>query len=334
MDRRKFLQASSVLGLGLGIGTNGFAFDEAKPAGKRIGMIGLDTSHSVEFVKAMNAKDVGNNFDGYTITIAYPHGSRDIESSYSRIEGYTKTVKEFGVKIAASIDEVIANSDVIMLETNDGKLHLEQALPAFKAGKRLFIDKPIAAQYKDVIAIFKASKQYKTPFFSASSLRYVENIAGIRDGSLIGKVHGADTYSPAVLEPSHTDFYWYGIHGVEMLFTAMGTGCLTVSRTNTSTMDVAVGTWSNGRIGTFRGTRQGKHKYGGVAFGENGNVIISDYSGYKPMLLEIVKFFNTGTVPVDINETLEIYAFMEAADESKRQDGKAIALKPYLDMLK
>lgn len=333
MDRRRFLQASSLVGLGMGLGADGFALGNGKPAGKRIGMIGLDTSHSIEFVKAMNAKEAGNSFDGYTITIAYPHGSRDIESSYSRIEGYTKTVKELGVKIAASIDEVIANSDVIMLETNDGKLHLEQALPVFKSGKRIFIDKPIAAKYKDVVAIFKASKQYKTPFFSASSLRYVENLAAIRSGSLIGKVHGADTYSPAVLEPSHTDFYWYGIHGVEMLFTALGTGCLSVSRTNAPNMDIAVGTWTEGRLGTFRGTRQGKHRYGGIAFGENGNAIISDYSGYKPMLLEIVKFFNTGIVPVDLQETLEIYAFMEAADESKKQGGKAVELKPYLDML-
>ncbi len=333
MDRRNFLRASSLFGLGMGLGTNSFAFNTGKPAEKRIGMIGLDTSHCIEFVKAMNAKDAGQAFDGYTITIAYPHGSRDIESSYSRIEGYTKTVKEFGVKIAASIDEVIANSDVIMLETNDGKLHLEQALPVFKAGKRVFIDKPIAAKYEDVVAIFKASRQYNTPFFSASSLRYVENLAAIRNGSLIGKVHGADTYSPSVLEPSHSDFYWYGIHGVEMLFTAMGTGCTSVNRINTPNMDVVVGTWNDGRLGSFRGTRQGKHKYGGIAFGETGNMIISEYSGYKPLLLEIVKFFNTGIVPVDINETLEIYAFMEAADESKKQR-TPIELKPYLDMVK
>ncbi len=332
MDRRHFIRTSAVLGLGAGLGTHSFASDAGKPSGKRIGMIGLDTSHSIEFVKAMNAQDAGAAFDGYTITIAYPYGSRDIQSSYSRIEGYTKTVKEFGVKIASSIDEVIANSDVIMLETNDGKLHLEQALPVFKAGKRMFIDKPIAAQYKDVVAIFKASRQYNTPFFSASSLRYVENLADIRNGSLIGKVHGADTYSPSVLEPSHSDFYWYGIHGVEMLFTAMGTGCISVKRINSQNMDVVVGTWSDGRLGSFRGTRQGKHKYGGIAFGENGNMIMSDYSGYKPLLREIVNFFNTGMVPVDMNETLEIYAFMEAADESKRT-GAPVELKPYLDMI-
>jgi len=334
MDRRKFIQASSLLGLGVGLGADSLAFSGNIPAGRRVGMIGLDTSHSIEFVKALNAKDAGNAFDGYTITIAYPYGSRDIESSYSRIEGYTKTVREFGVKIAASIDEVIAGSDVIMLETNDGKLHLEQALPVFKSGKRIFIDKPVAARYQDVVKIFKASQQYKTPFFSASSLRYVENLAAIRNGSLVGKVLGAETYSPAVLEPSHTDLYWYGIHGVEMLFTAMGTGCATVSRIHVPDTDVAVGAWKDGRLGTFRGTRTGRHKYGGIAFGENGNIHISEYSGYKPMLLEIIKFFNTGIVPVDPGETLEIYAFMEAADESKKQGGRPVALQPYLDMIK
>ena len=41
--------------------------------------------------------------------------------------------------------------------------------------------------------------------------------------------------------------------------------------------------------------------------------------GYEPLLVEICKFFRTGKPPVTAEETLEIFAFMEAADESKRQ---------------
>ena len=36
--------------------------------------------------------------------------------------------------------------------------------------------------------------------------------------------------------------------------------------------------------------------------------------------------FQTGKVPVDPQETIELFAFMEAADESKRQDGKPVKL--------
>ena len=60
-----------------------------------------------------------------------------------------------------------------MLETNDGTLHLEQAIEVLKSGKPMFIDKPIAADLVDAIAIFKLADQYNVPIFSSSALRYV-----------------------------------------------------------------------------------------------------------------------------------------------------------------
>src|SRR5690606_40941027 len=79
-----------------------------------------------------------------------------------------------GVSIAGSIKELLQQVDVVLLETNDGRLHLEQALEVFKAGKRMFIDKPIAASLDDAVAIFGASKKYNIPVFSASSLRFIK----------------------------------------------------------------------------------------------------------------------------------------------------------------
>lgn len=333
MDRRNFIQNTVLAGIATGLKpsltTFGAKLSPAIP-GKRIGMIGLDTSHSVDFVKAMNGSDAGEKYDGYTIIIAYPNGSKDIESSFSRIPGYTVEVKKYGVRIAASLEEVIRNSDVILLETNDGKLHLEQALPVMKAGKRLFIDKPIGAHYRDVNALYEASIKYNTPFFTSSSLRYVENIQDIQNGSLAGKVMGADVYSPCALEPSHTDFYWYGIHGVETLFAVMGKGCVSVSRVHTEGTDIAVGVWENGRIGIFRGNRTGINDYGGTVFGEKQNVKIGPYAGFGGLLLHIVAFFKTGVVPVDTEETKEIYAFMTAADESRKSKGEAVLLSSVL----
>ena len=53
----------------------------------KVGMIGLDTSHSIAFTKVLNADDASAAVSNCKVTIAYPHGSRDIESSYSRIPG-------------------------------------------------------------------------------------------------------------------------------------------------------------------------------------------------------------------------------------------------------
>ncbi len=291
----------------------------------KVGMIGLDTSHSIAFTKVLNDAAAADEVANCKVTIAYPYGSRKIESSYSRIPGYTEQMKEMGVKIAESIDEVLAEVDVVLLETNDGNPHLEQAMAVIDAGKPLFIDKPVAGSLADAIAIYQYAEQKQVPVFTSSSLRYSKGAVEIRNGS-IGKVHGAETFSPAHLEPSHPDLFWYGIHGVEALFTVMGAGCESVVRVSTEDTEFVTGTWKGGRVGAFRGIRGYKGGYGGTAYGEKGIAEVGPYQGYRPLVVDIVAFFKTGKSPVEAKESLEIYAFMEAADESKRQGGVPVSI--------
>lgn len=333
-DRRNFLKSTAVAGIGLGLNFTNTSLlaKTGKPQvqkGKRVGIIGLDTSHSVAFTKTFNDANAGPEYGGYKVVAAYPQGSHDIESSVKRIPGYIEEVKKLGVKITDSIKDLLSEVDVVLLETNDGRLHLEQAIPVLKAGKIMFIDKPIAAFLPDVIAIFNEAKRYKVPVFSSSSLRYAPTIQAIARGKA-GKVLGADVFSPAHLEKTHMDFSWYGIHGVEMLFTTMGLGCKSVTRTHTENSDVVVGLWDDDRIGTLRGIRFKKLGYGGSVYGEDSIELLDGNGGYDPLLKEVVKFFQTGEAPVRPEETIEIFAFMEAADESKRQGGKAVTLESVL----
>lgn len=283
----------------------------------RVGIIGLDTSHAPAFAKLLNDPDAPPELANCKVVIAYPHGSKDIESSASRIPKYTDELRTMGVDIADSIDELLAEVDCVLLETNDGRLHLEQAAQVFRAGKPVFIDKPLSASLADAYAIYMLADRFQTPTFSSSSLRFSSGVQAIRNGE-IGKVMGCDAYSPCSLESTHPDLFWYGIHGVELLFTAMGPGCERVVRVQTEGTDVVTGTWADGRVGVFRGIRAGKTGYGGVAFGEQGIKPLGDYEGYRPLVVEIVKFFRTGEPPVSAAETIDLYAFMAAADESKR----------------
>lgn len=301
-----------------------FLAEESK-AVKRVGIIGLDTSHSIAFTKMLNAEEPEPEFAGFRVVAAYPYGSRTIESSTSRIPQYTETVEGLGVKVVDSIDALLAEVDVVLLETNDGRPHLEQALKVFEAGKPVFIDKPVAGSLADCLAIYQAAEKFGVPVFSSSSLRFMPSALAARSGSL-GDVVGCDTYSPCSLEATHPDLFWYGIHGVEILFTVMGADVEQVTRVSTADTDVAVGVWEGGRIGTFRGLRSGKRGYGGTVFGTKGMGQLNDYGGYRPLLVEIVEFFNTGEVPVPADETIALYAFMEAADESKRQGGKPVQI--------
>ena len=298
------------------------------PAQKQIklGIIGLDTSHSIAFTKLLNSENKEEKYKAFRIVAAYPYGSQTIKSSYERIPGYIKQVEEYGVEIVPSIADLLKKVDCILLETNDGNLHLEQAYEVFKSGKIMFIDKPVGATLAQAIAIFKLAKQYNVPIFSSSALRFVPQTQKIRNGEF-GKVLGADCYSPHHKEPSHPDFGWYGIHGVEMLFTVMGTGCISVNRMSADSMDVVVGKWDDERIGTFRGLQQGPSIYGGTAFTPKDAVPVGPYQGYEVLLDEILKFFKTRIPPVGEKETLEIFTFMEASNQSMDKKGKIISME-------
>lgn len=327
--RRDFITSIALAGAGLGL-----VGRRALPATRRhqdaipVGIIGLDTSHAPAFARLINHPDEGApEFSGFRVVAACPYGSRTIESSYSRIPQYTEEVQQLGVEIVDSIDELLERVEAVLLLTNDGQPRLEQSLQVLQAGKRAFLDKPVAASLADTIAIMEAAKQHDRPVFSSSSLRYMESAQAVRNKGSVGQVLGADAYSPSTIEETHPDLFWYGIHGVEILFTALGAGCESVTRTTTDTTDVVVGTWGGDRLGVFRGLRDGTSEYGGTAYGSERILPLGPYEGYEPLVVEILEFFRTGVPPVSMDETLEIYAFMEAADESKRQGGASVRLE-------
>ena len=205
-----------------------------------------------------------------------------------------------------------------MLETNDGRIHLEQAMEVFKSGKICYIDKPIA--------IYEMAEKYNVPIFSSSALRYSPQNQKLRNGEF-GKILGADCYSPHKVEPTHPDFGFYGIHGVETLYTLMGTGCESVNRMSSKDADVVVGRWKDGRIGTFRGIKEGPAIYGGTAYTPKGAIAAGGYEGYKVLLDQILTFFKTGVAPISKEETIEIFTFMKASNMSKEQNGKIVTME-------
>jgi predicted dehydrogenase len=306
----------------------------AEPKPLRAGIIGLDTSHVVAFTTSLNKgpkkpEDV-EKLAGVKVVAAYPQGSKDIPSSTTRVPEYTAKLKEMGVEIVDSIDELLKRVDVVFLESNDGRVHLEQIKPVLAAKKPVFIDKPIAADLADTIRILDLIKASGVPAFCSSSLRFSKATMDVRNGS-IGKVKHAETVSPAHREATHSDLYWYAVHGCESLFTVMGTGCESVSSILISDGKFEVtGQWSGGRTGVFMDDQQGK-KYGGKAVGEKGEAAIGAYDGYDVLLTEIVKMFRTGKAPVTTEETLELYAFMEAAAQSSRKGGEDITIKSVIE---
>jgi hypothetical protein len=301
----------------------------AEPVPLRVGMIGLDTSHVPAFAKIFNDPKATGDLAGIKVVVGYPGGT-DIPASRDRVKGFTEQLRGMGIEIAETIPQLLEKVDVVLLESVDGRIHLQEAAPVIKAGKPLFIDKPAAGSLADTIAIYELAKKHNVPCFSSSSLRFVPGIQDLLKNEQLGAIVGAVTWGSCSYQEGTPDMFFYGIHGIEPLYALMGTGCETVTRIQTKDTDLVSGTWKDGRVGTYRGIRRNKADFGAIAFGSKGIVQASRGGGYEELCREIGKFFKTRKSPVSAEETIEIFAFMEAADESKRQSGAPISLASVL----
>ena len=293
----------------------------------KVGIIGIDTSHATAFANLLNRANKKPEHEGFRVVAAYQWGSRDIKSSIDRYPKFLASMAKNGVEMVDSIPALLAKVDVVLLETNDGRLHLEQATEVFKSGKRVYVDKPVANTLVDTLKMFAAAKRYNCPFFSSSALRYVKNAQAARAGAF-GKVRGAVTYSPSGAEPHHSRYYWYGMHAFEPLVTIMGRGVKEVTCVKgAGGVEMVTGVWQDGRVGS---AWCGTPWYGGVIMcadrkqGDYGMVQMGGYEGYEKLLEEILAFFRTGKVPIDPDETIELFAFMEAAAQSYERDGAKV----------
>jgi hypothetical protein len=223
------------------------------------------------------------------------------------------------------IPTLCAKVDAILLESNDGRKHLPQARQVIAARKPLFIDKPLASTLEDAREIARLAREAGVPFFSSSSARF----GGIATVMKFPDAQGVVVWGPGPLEPHHyLDLSWYAIHPIELLYSLMGPGCEEVSRMATADSDDIVGRWKGGRLGSVRANRP--HGAQGAVVFRAKEVVQSDKTmegGYRPLLKEIVKFFQTGKPPVAPEETLEIIAFMDAAQRSKEAGGRPMRLR-------
>jgi predicted dehydrogenase len=328
----------------------------------KVGVIGMDNYQCVAFTNLFHRSKEDDELSGIKVVAAFPGGSPDIEESVQSLPRWVDAFKKMKIEQVGSIDAVLKKVDAVLVMSLDGRTHLEYTTAALKAGKPVYIGRPLAASLEDAIEIFRRAKQYKTPIFTCSQHRFVPGFIGMRNHPQVGKVLGCSVYGGLTTEPHHGEFFWHGVHSAETLFTIMGTGCVSVTRTSTPDFELVTGVWKDGRIGTYRAMKKGAIKYSGIVFGDKGILRAGNYGygvptiwtpakgekssapkgehwiatkgeymGYKGVAIEIAKFFKTGKPPVTAAETIEIFAFLEAAHESKRQDGARIKLQTVID---
>jgi hypothetical protein len=293
----------------------------------RAGIIGLDTSHAIAFTDLLNNPKNKEHIPGVRVVAAFKGGSADLKDSIGRVDAFTRTIQEkYGVEIVETIEALVAKVDVILLHSLDGRVHLEQVRPVFAAKKRVFIDKPLSASVKDAREIARLSKESGTPFFSASALRFNESVLQLKASPDLGKILGCAVHSGAYAVDHHPELAFYGIHGIEALFSIMGPGFDSLRRWD----DVVVARWKDGRTATYRPLKKGAQPFGATVYGEKSiqSTIRGEKAGntYANLVREIVKFFQTGVSPVSPDEMVEVMAFIEAADVSRAKGGDVVRM--------
>ncbi len=292
----------------------------------RLGIVGTDTSHSVAFTALLNDPANKNHLAGARVVAAYKGGSPDIKESSGRLEKYAEELStKYGVELTPDIPTLLSKVDAVLLESVDGRKHLEQFRQIVKAGKPVFIDKPLASTLFDAREIAKLAQENNVKWFSASVLRFSDVLPTLKlDG-----LNGVYAWGPGPLEEHHQlSLSWYGVHTVETLYTMLGRGCEEVTFTASDDADVVTGKWRDGRIGTIRVIRP-YSAFGVTAFSTKAIKTNEKdlYTGYQNLVKEIIQFFQTGKSPIDEQETLEMFAFMDAAQRSKDSGGTPTKLR-------
>lgn len=321
----------------------------------KIGILGFDNYQAVEYVAFFNNPKAEGDLAGLRVVAAYPVTSADYPESAALTDRWQKQMLSLyqnpptapPVQIVSSIDELLKLCDVVMIWTLDGRQHVQQATAVLKAGKRLFIGRPLASSPADAIAIMKLAEELKVPCWSCSQHRFSPGFIGMRNHAEVGNVLGCDVYGGYDVKAAAADAFTRSLHSMETLYTIMGPGCVKVACTSTPTAESLTAVWKDGRIATYRGIKTGAVKYSATVFGDKGvstagiyghgipvkGVVPTDdkYMGYGGLAIELAKFFKGGAAPVTPAETLEIFALLQAADESRMQNGAMVPLKNLLE---
>ncbi len=295
----------------------------------RIGLVGFDTSHVVQFTMRLNQVGIEEEqwVEGAKIVAGFPGTSKITDED--TVAEYTETVVGYGVEPVDAPEELIGQVDAVMVEFQSGSVHLEYARPFLEAGLPVFVDKPFTCSVADARELAELAAENDVPVFSSSSLRYALEIQQLKaEQAQTGEILGAMAYSPASLHPENPGLFHYGIHAVETMYALMGQGCQEVWCTYEAGAEVVVGRWEDERIGSIRGTRAGTHGYGFTVWCENEmrGCQIDASVIYRELLKQIVGMFESGNAPLNIEESIEIVAFIEAAAKSAQFDGRSTSL--------
>jgi predicted dehydrogenase len=281
----------------------------------KVAIIGLDTSHSIEFPRRMQAPDCPpeNKVEGLRAVTCLPFKTPFTNDEV--LATRQKQLEEWGVKIVDTFDEAVADCDAIMLEINDPAYHLEYFQKCVGLDKPIFLDKPMADNYENGKKIYDLAKEHGLNVLSASALRYSSNL--IQACEEVSEVKQAYIYGPLGIPAVGSGVVWYGVHCFEMLQRAMGRGAVSVDVRRDEAGAVAIVEYPDNRRGIVELT-VGNYNYGGTLKGAEKIAAfkVDNSKFYTEELRDILSFFQTGKSETELVDTLEVMDLLDCAAKS------------------
>jgi predicted dehydrogenase len=281
----------------------------------KVALIGLDTSHTIEFARRMAAPDcpadqrVGGLQPVSCLRFPTPfQGEGGLDDRQKVLEGW-------GIRVTTSLDEAVEGCDALMIEINDPARHLEYFTACASLGKMIFLDKPLADTIANGRRIFELAKARGVRVFSTSSLRLAPALGAAC--SQMPRPLFTHAYGPFGQAPAGSSLVWYGVHTFEMLERAMGPGAQSVLAKADGAGVTALVQYPENRRGVVE-LADGAWVYGGCLRDRQRAVpFVSDPSRiYSDLLEQVAQFFRTGVAPVEPEDTLEVMAMLDAAQRS------------------
>jgi virulence factor len=286
----------------------------------RVGIVGTNTSHAGVYAGLLNGDHEGSPGLGAHATAAWSSGKEGLSGFHSDA---SELASKFGIEhVVNDPSDMLGIIDLALILDDDhgGALHADLARPFLEAGVATYIDKPMALEVDDAIALFDLATKAQTPLMSCSALRFADELATVTSPDL-GDLSAVISVGPG-------DWYNYGIHAVEAAIAVYGVGAKSVLQVHSSDRDLTVISHTDGPrmvIGTLRDSHAPFHV---TAYGADGvaETDVSNYSGfYSNTIRAAVRMAETRSAQVPREVTVEVLAIL-AAGQRSAQTGAAVQL--------
>lgn len=278
------------------------------------GLVGVNTSHADAFARIFNgtAGEAPRLEAGKVVSI---WGGNEPERVATLAETHriATTVSE-PAEMIGSVDAVLVVDD-----TGGGTLHAGLARPFLEAGLPVFVDKPMTTAYADAVALFDVAGAHNAPLLSCSALRFAVEIEAAKDElAAVGTLSSIVSVGPG-------DWFYYGVHAVELLGVVAGTGASWVHRHALPDKDVTIIGYEDGPAAVVETLRDAAYVFHLTAFGADGftSVHVQDMMGfYTNTMQAFATMAGTGVSPLPREQTLEVIAILEAGNRSAERGGR------------